>query len=103
MVIDEGKSILTDITKDTKMTARISQNLMLFGGVDHLRLKENPNMLVQNNAIMAEEGRDHPVPAACMAPLSFLHIQFWAGFPLKFATTTKPNMFFFKNAFLFEF
>ncbi|CAJ1436454.1 unnamed protein product [Effrenium voratum] len=62
MVIDEGKSILTDITKDTKMTARISQNLMLFGGVDHLRLKENPNMLVQNNAIMAEEGRDHPVP-----------------------------------------
>jgi len=62
MVIDEGKGILIDITKDDVMKARIAHNLVLYGGVDHIRLKMNPNMEVHNNAILTEDGRDHPIP-----------------------------------------
>mmetsp|Transcript_10683 Transcript_10683/g.24340 ORF Transcript_10683/g.24340 Transcript_10683/m.24340 type:complete len:685 (-) Transcript_10683:111-2165(-) len=62
MVIDEGKGILIDITKDDVMKARIAHNLVLYGGVDHIRLKMNPNMEVHNNAVFTEEGKEHPIP-----------------------------------------
>eukprot|EP00928_Gymnodinium_smaydae_P058627 TRINITY_DN4180_c0_g1_i1.p1 TRINITY_DN4180_c0_g1~~TRINITY_DN4180_c0_g1_i1.p1 ORF type:complete len:759 (-),score=140.57 TRINITY_DN4180_c0_g1_i1:162-2438(-) len=62
MTIDEGKSILIDETNDDKMKARIAHNVVLFGGVDHIRLKKNPNMQVVNNAVLAEQGRTSPIP-----------------------------------------
>eukprot|EP00931_Biecheleriopsis_adriatica_P068892 TRINITY_DN42785_c0_g1_i1.p1 TRINITY_DN42785_c0_g1~~TRINITY_DN42785_c0_g1_i1.p1 ORF type:complete len:847 (-),score=129.65 TRINITY_DN42785_c0_g1_i1:326-2866(-) len=60
--LDEGKPISADSTKDKAMKARIAHNLVLFGGVDHIRLMVNPNLQVYNNAIMGEEGRTDPTP-----------------------------------------
>mmetsp|Transcript_69050 Transcript_69050/g.202147 ORF Transcript_69050/g.202147 Transcript_69050/m.202147 type:complete len:667 (-) Transcript_69050:49-2049(-) len=62
MTIDEGKGILIDETTDKRMKARISNNLVLWGGVDNIRLKWTPNLQVENNAVMGEEGRMDPVP-----------------------------------------
>ena len=59
MVIDEGKSILIDDPKDTdeiqeQMSARIKNNIVAFGTVDHIRLKSTPNLEVSHNSIYAE-------------------------------------------------
>jgi len=59
MVIDEGKSILIDDPKDTDgiqedMSARIINNVIAFGAVDHIRLKSTPNLEVSHNSIYAE-------------------------------------------------
>lgn len=59
MVIDEGKSILIDDPKDTdgnqeQMSARIINNIVAFGSVDHIRLKSTPNLEVSHNSIYAE-------------------------------------------------
>mmetsp|Transcript_64914 Transcript_64914/g.155040 ORF Transcript_64914/g.155040 Transcript_64914/m.155040 type:complete len:314 (+) Transcript_64914:1222-2163(+) len=62
LVIDEGKPIQVDTTKDTAMKARIAHNLVLYGGIDHIRVLWNPNVQVYNNAILAEDGRVDPVP-----------------------------------------
>jgi len=58
MVIDEGKSILIDDPKDTDgvqeyMSARIINNVVAFGSIDHIRLKSTPNLEVSNNSIYA--------------------------------------------------
>ena len=55
MVIDEGKSILIDDPADTdgvqeQMSARIRNNIVAFGSVDHIRLKSTPNLEVSNNS-----------------------------------------------------
>ncbi len=76
MVIDEGKSILIDDPKDTdgnqeQMSARIINNVIAFGAVDHIRLKSTPNLEVSNNSIYSEgtkadgisdKGGDTPTP-----------------------------------------
>lgn len=59
MVIDEGKSILIDDPKNTngvqdQMTARIKNNVVAFGAVDHIRLKSTPGLEVSNNSIYSE-------------------------------------------------
>lgn len=59
MVIDEGKSILIDDPKDTDgvqehMRARIKNNIVAFGAVDHIRLKSTPNLEVSNNSVYTE-------------------------------------------------
>lgn len=59
MVIDEGKSILIDDPKDSdgnqeQMSARIKNNIIAFGSVDHIRLKSTPNLEVSHNSIYAE-------------------------------------------------
>ena len=59
MVIDEGKSILIDDPKDTdgnqeEMSARIINNVIAFGVVDHIRLKSTPNLEVSHNSIYSE-------------------------------------------------
>jgi hypothetical protein len=59
MVIDEGKSILIDDPKDTdgnqeRMSARIKNNIVAFGAIDHIRLKSTPNLEVSNNTIFSE-------------------------------------------------
>ena len=56
MVIDEGKSILIDDPFDSdlvqeNMSARIKNNIVAFGSVDHIRLKSTPNLEVSNNSI----------------------------------------------------
>ncbi len=56
MVIDEGKSILIDDPQDSdniqeNMSARIKNNIVAFGTVDHIRLKSTPNLEVSNNCI----------------------------------------------------
>ncbi len=58
MVIDEGKSILIDDPKDSDgkqehMSARIKNNIVAFGAVDHIRLKSTPNLEVSHNSIYA--------------------------------------------------
>eukprot|EP00931_Biecheleriopsis_adriatica_P104080 TRINITY_DN78821_c0_g1_i1.p1 TRINITY_DN78821_c0_g1~~TRINITY_DN78821_c0_g1_i1.p1 ORF type:complete len:722 (-),score=104.74 TRINITY_DN78821_c0_g1_i1:79-2178(-) len=62
MVLDEGKSILIDESTDKDMKARIAHNLVLYGGVDHIKLKYNTNLEVLNNAVMPEENRTDPNP-----------------------------------------
>jgi hypothetical protein len=59
MVIDEGKSILIDDPKDSngiqeRMTARIRNNIVAYGAIDHIRLKSTPNLEVSNNTIFSE-------------------------------------------------
>ena len=66
MTIDEGKSILIDDPKDDqsnsnagkgiqeKMSARITDNIVAFGAVDHIRLKSTPGLEVSYNTIYAE-------------------------------------------------
>merc|ERR1719231_1325673 len=44
------------------MKARIAHNLVVFGGVDHIRILFNPNLQVYNNAVMGTPGRASPVP-----------------------------------------
>lgn len=61
MLIDEGKGILIDETRDKVMKARIAHNVVLYGGVDQIRLKTNPNMEVTNNAVLSEQGRTSPI------------------------------------------
>lgn len=60
--LDEGHPVIYDLTNDRYMKARIAHNLILYGGHDHIRLKNNPNVEVHNNAIMAAEGRHYPTP-----------------------------------------
>lgn len=60
MVIDEGKSILIDDPKDTDgqqehMSARIKNNIVAFGSVDHIRLKSTPNLEVSHNSIYSNK------------------------------------------------
>lgn len=60
MVIDEGKSILIDDPKDTDgqqehMSARIKNNIIAFGSVDHIRLKSTPNLEVSHNSIYSNK------------------------------------------------
>lgn len=62
LVLDEGKPILTDETQDTDPKSRISHNLVLYGGVDHIRLKQNPNMEVHNNSILPDLNRTDTTP-----------------------------------------
>eukprot|EP00418_Pyrodinium_bahamense_P044839 CAMPEP_0179201290 /NCGR_PEP_ID=MMETSP0796-20121207/100179_1 /TAXON_ID=73915 /ORGANISM="Pyrodinium bahamense, Strain pbaha01" /LENGTH=248 /DNA_ID=CAMNT_0020905847 /DNA_START=157 /DNA_END=903 /DNA_ORIENTATION=+ len=62
MVLDEGKGILTDESNDAEMKARIAHNLVLYGGVDHIRLKWNSNLEVRNNIVLTESGRTEPIP-----------------------------------------
>lgn len=57
LTIDEGKPILIDETQDADPQSRISHNLVLYGGVDHVRLKQNPNMEVYNNSILPDLAR----------------------------------------------
>ncbi len=54
LTIDEGKPIAIDETQDTDPKARISQNLVLYGGIDHIRLKQNPNVEVSNNSVITD-------------------------------------------------
>ncbi len=59
MTLDEGKPILIDDPKDTdgvqeQMAARIKNNLVAFGSIDHIRLKSTPNLEVSQNSIYAE-------------------------------------------------
>ncbi len=56
MTRDEGKPILVDDPKDTNgvqeyMTARIKNNVLAFGSIDHLRLKSTPNLEVSRNSV----------------------------------------------------
>ena len=60
--LDEGKAILIDITKDTNPKSRISHNLVLYCGVDHIRLKTNPNMEVHHNSVHTDLTRHSPKP-----------------------------------------
>jgi len=62
LTIDEGKSILFDETSDTNQKSRIAQNLVLYGGTDHIRLKHNPNMEVLNNSVLSDFNRANPTP-----------------------------------------
>lgn len=62
LALDEGKPMSFDSTRDKEMKARIAHNLVLYGGVDHIRLMVNSNLQVHNNAIMGESGRTHPTP-----------------------------------------
>lgn len=60
MVIDEGKSILIDDPKDSDgnqehMSARIKNNIVAFGSVDHIRLKSTPNLEVSHNSIYSNK------------------------------------------------
>jgi len=59
MTLDEGKPILIDDPKDTDgvqeyMSARIKNNAVAYGSIDHIRLKSTPNLEVSNNSIYAE-------------------------------------------------
>lgn len=54
LTIDEGKPIAIDETQDTDPKGRIAHNLVLYGGIDHIRLKQNPNMEVHNNSVIAD-------------------------------------------------
>jgi len=59
MVIDEGKSILIDDPKNTddyleNMSARIKNNIVAFGSVDHIRLKSTPNLEVSFNSVYGQ-------------------------------------------------
>lgn len=62
LTIDEGKPILFDETDDTDQKSRISHNLVLYGGVDHIRLKQNANMEVYNNSILPDLNRTDVTP-----------------------------------------
>ena len=62
LTIDEGKPISIDETQDTDPKSRISNNLVLYGGIDHIRLKQNPNMVVNNNSILADLNRPDVMP-----------------------------------------
>jgi hypothetical protein len=58
MVLDEGKPILIDDPKDTDMmqeamSARIKNNIVAFGSIDHIRLKSTPNLEVSNNSVFS--------------------------------------------------
>jgi hypothetical protein len=59
MVIDEGKSILIDEPNDTDgiqehMSARITNNIVAFGSIDHIRIKNTPNLEVSHNSVYAD-------------------------------------------------
>ena len=59
MVLDEGKPILIDDPKDTDgipdtMKARIINNIIAFGSIDHIRLKSTPNLEVIQNSIYTQ-------------------------------------------------
>ncbi len=59
MTLDEGKPILIDDPQDNNgiqeaMSARIKNNILAFGAVDHIRLKSTPNLEVSNNTVYAE-------------------------------------------------
>jgi hypothetical protein len=58
MVLDEGKPILIDDPQDTdgiqeKMSARIKDNIVAFGAIDHIRIKSTPNLEVSNNSVFS--------------------------------------------------
>ena len=50
------------MTEDTQMKARVSQNLVLYGGLEAIRLKGTPNVEVENNAVATAAGRVRLVP-----------------------------------------
>ncbi|BDS07032.1 hypothetical protein NT6N_20720 [Oceaniferula spumae] len=50
-ILDEGKSVLIDLTTDQNMAARIAHNVLAYGAIDHIRLKPTPNLEVHHNAI----------------------------------------------------
>lgn len=54
LTIDEGKPMAFDETRDTDPKSRVSNNLVLYGGIDHIRLKQNPNMEVHNNSVLPD-------------------------------------------------
>ncbi|EIJ36380.1 putative Ig domain-containing protein [Thiothrix nivea] len=54
LTIDEGKPMAFDETQDTDPKSRVSNNLVLYGGIDHIRLKQNPNMEVYNNSVLPD-------------------------------------------------
>jgi len=60
MILDEGKTIEFDPCRDTRMRARVAHNLLLYGGVTHLRLKPTANLQIQNNAVFAEPRKTNP-------------------------------------------
>lgn len=76
MTLDEGKPILIDDPKDTNglqeaMSARIKNNVLAYGDIDHIRLKSTPSLEVSHNSIYAgqipadgitDKGGDSPVP-----------------------------------------
>ena len=60
--LDEGKSILWDRTEDTFMKARAAHNLILYNGLEGIRMKGNPNVTVTNNAVITVKGRVRLIP-----------------------------------------
>ncbi|TQV62778.1 MAG: hypothetical protein FNT15_05780 [Sulfurovum sp.] len=62
LTIDEGKPISVDETQDNFMKARIAQNLVIYGGIDQIKLKRNPNLEVYNNSVYPDLTRIDPIP-----------------------------------------
>ena len=60
--LDEGKSILWDRTDDNFMKARCAHNLALYGGLEGIRMKGNPNVTVHNNAVLTVKERVRLTP-----------------------------------------
>ncbi|MEZ5534456.1 MAG: ImpA family metalloprotease [Thiolinea sp.] len=79
LTIDEGKPILIDETDDTDPKSRISHNLVLYGGVDHIRLKQNPNMEVHNNSILADLSRTDTAPDGITDKNKLPNLQFYGN------------------------
>ena len=60
--LDEGKSILWDRTDDNYMKARCAHNLILYNGLEGIRMKGNPNVTVHNNAVLSAKDRVRLIP-----------------------------------------
>eukprot|EP00730_Choanoeca_flexa_P009197 TRINITY_DN12606_c0_g2_i4.p1 TRINITY_DN12606_c0_g2~~TRINITY_DN12606_c0_g2_i4.p1 ORF type:complete len:1305 (+),score=369.92 TRINITY_DN12606_c0_g2_i4:454-3915(+) len=58
-VLDEGKPILIDVTKDYDLKARIDNNLVAFSQGPHIRVKSTRNLEVTNNAVYAKLDMPH--------------------------------------------
>jgi hypothetical protein len=79
LVLDEGKPILIDETQDTDLRSRISHNLVLYGGVDHIRLKQNPNMEVHNNSILPDLSRTDTAPDGITDKTKLPNLKFYGN------------------------
>ncbi|ELR67277.1 hypothetical protein C942_02786 [Photobacterium marinum] len=77
LTIDEGKSILIDQTTDTQLTATVSNNLVLFGGKDHIRLKPTPNIEVFNNTVVSDPTRTDPYPGGISEKAASSNMHFY--------------------------
>lgn len=66
LTIDEGKAIVTDESNDYYSNSnprfRISQNLVVYNGIDHIKLKKYHNMQVNNNSVHTDLTRTEPAP-----------------------------------------